>query len=69
MAFGLLGQLIGILLILFGGYMVFLFPSYADPQSSTGSRQTVGHQPSEFSISGIVIGLISLVIGFMLLFF
>ena len=69
MAFGLLGQFIGILLILFGGYMVFLFQSYADPASSRGPRQTVGHQPSEFSVSGIFIGLVCLVLGFMLLFY
>ena len=61
MAFGLIGQLIGILLILFGGFMVFFFPA--------SSEKPTGHQPEKFSISGIIIGLLSLVIGVMLLFY
>ena len=63
MAFGILGFLIGILMLLFGGFMVFFFPSYSD------SGRATAHQPIEFSVSGIVIGLVSLLIGFMLMFF
>jgi len=60
--FGLIGQLIGILLIIFGGFLVFFFPAYSE-------KSVPGHQPLSFGVSGIVIGLISLVFGFILLFY
>lgn len=63
MAFGLIGLFAGVLLILFGGFMVFLFPTYSE------SGKATGYQPQSFSISGIFIGLISLAAGFILVFF
>ena len=55
--FGVLGLIVGILLGAFGLFMVFFFPSVSE------------HQSNEFAISGIVIGIISLVISFLLIFF
>jgi hypothetical protein len=54
--FGWTGILIGILLILFGGYMIFLFPD-------TERYQTAG-----FTRTGMAMGLLSLLIGAVLLF-
>lgn len=63
MAFGLLGQLIGVLLILFGGFLIVIFPAY-----STDERAP-GHQPVSFTISAIFIGILCLFIGALLIFF
>lgn len=49
-------KLIAILLIIFGGFMVLFFPLAPE------------HQPESFSISGVIIGFISLIIGAYLLF-
>ena len=57
MAFGLLGGLIGLLLIFFGGFLVFFLPA------------AVHHQPKDFAIGGIIIGLFCAIIGFFLLLF
>lgn len=54
--FGWTGALIGILLILFGGYMIFLFPD---------SRR---YQTEQFTKTGMGMGIISLLIGAILLF-
>ncbi len=54
--FGFLGALLGILLLAAGVFLVFFFPS------------TEEHQPEGMSVTGIVMGLIFLVIGFALLF-
>ncbi|MEM5798304.1 MAG: hypothetical protein QXP39_01020 [Candidatus Aenigmatarchaeota archaeon] len=53
--FGLAGLIIGILLIIFGLYMIFFFPS------------TIEHQ-AEFSWRGVLLGVIALVIGALLIF-
>jgi hypothetical protein len=55
--FGILGFFIGILLGAFGLFMVVFFPN------------TQEHQAESFTVAGIVIGIISLVIGFLLIFF
>jgi len=52
---GLLSIIIGILLMIFGIFMAFLFPG------------TTEHQGEGFSIIGIVIGLISFFIGVILI--
>lgn len=57
MAFGLLGQLIGLILILLGGFLAFFL------------QTTDMHQPKEFSLTGIYLGLLFLVLGFFLLLF
>ncbi len=57
MAFGLLGAIIGFLLICLGGFLVFFL------------HTTEMHQPKEFSLSSIVIGLLFLLFGFLLLLF
>ena len=54
--FGLLGLGVGILLLLFGAFCIFFFPS---------SR---AHQEESLTIGGIVMGLVSLLIGAMLVF-
>lgn len=55
--FGWIGVLFGILLGAFGLFMVFFFPNVTE------------HQQEEFSISGIIIGIISLVASYFLIFF
>jgi len=57
MAFGLAGSAAGILLILFAIFMIFFFPNAED------------HQSSHFSWLGIKIGVVSLIIGVILVFF
>ena len=54
--FGLGGFLIGILLLLFGVFCIFFFPS----------SQT--HQEGSLTIGGIFIGVVSLIIGGILVF-
>ncbi len=54
--FGLAGLIVGILLLLFGAFMVIGFP---------GSEE---HQPYDFSVAGIVIGFVCLAIGVVLVF-
>ncbi len=54
--FGIGGVIGGILLMLFGVFCVFFFPS-----STT-------HQEQSLAVGGIVIGVISLIIGAMLVF-
>jgi hypothetical protein len=54
--FGLLGIAGGILLMLFGIFCVFFFP-----ESST-------HQQQSLSIGGVIIGVVSLLVGAMLVF-
>lgn len=55
--FGVLGFVFGILLGAFGLFMVFFFPSVGE------------HQEESFTIAGIVMGIISLVIAFFLIFY
>jgi len=50
-AFGWLWGVAGILLIMFGGYMLLFFPF------------TTEHQTEEFALSGPLIGLVCLIIG------
>lgn len=54
--FGILGILAGILCILVGGFLVFMFP------------HPTRHQPEQMGIVGIVLGFILLIIGFVLVF-
>jgi len=54
--FGLWGLVFGVLLLAFGVFAVFFFPS-----SST-------HQESELAIGGVIMGVISLLIGAALVF-
>ena len=54
--FGLAGLVIGILLLLFGAFMVIGFPAAEE------------HQPQSFSWAGIVMGFIALLIGAVLVF-
>ncbi len=54
--FGLLGQIIGIIIIIIGGFLLFFLHA---PEE---------HQPTEFSISFIVLGLILIIVGGLLLF-
>jgi hypothetical protein len=54
--FGIIGILVGLLLILIGGFLVFFFPSTAE------------HQPHPFDITGVVLGFILLIIGGALIF-
>ena len=63
MAFGLLGFLFGILMIVFGGFMIGLFPAYSS------SKEAPGHQPADFTISAIFIGLVCLFVGVLLILF
>ncbi len=63
MAFGLLGLFVGVLMMVFGGFMIGLFPGY------TTDRNAPGHQPLDFSISGIFIGFMCLLIGVLLIIF
>jgi len=53
--FGLLGAIIGIILIIVGGYMFFFMP------------MAMEHQP-DFGLSGIILGLILMIVGFVLVF-
>ena len=54
--FGWWGLIPGVLLLLFGAFCIFFFPS----------SQT--HQEKELAIGGIIIGIISLLIGAALIF-
>jgi hypothetical protein len=54
--FGLWGLGAGILLLLFGVFAVFFFPSSG------------WHQETELSVGGIVLGVIALLIGGILIF-
>ncbi len=53
--FGLLGVIVGIILIIVGGYMFFFMP------------MTIEHQEG-FGISAVIIGLIFMIAGFVLVF-
>ncbi len=55
--FGWIGAIIGILLILLGGFMVLFFPF------------TVEEQPESMALTAIVTGFVLIVIGGVLLFF
>jgi len=54
--FGWIGILIGIFLLILGGYLVFFFPQATD------------YQPEKFGAMGIIFGFVFLVIGAVLLF-
>ncbi len=54
--FGLWGLVIGVLLLLFGIFCVFFFPS------------SEKHQEQELAIGGVFIGVVSLIIGAVLVF-
>ncbi len=56
MAFGLAGIIAGILMLLVGFFLVFLFPT-------TGE-----HQTDQFGIVGVVLGVILLLLGGALIF-
>jgi len=55
--FGWIGIVIGILFFLIGGFLVVFFPS------------TEEHQGDSFSLTGILIGFILLIVAFFLVFF
>ena len=55
--FGFVGFFLGILSAAFGLFMILFFPSIQE------------HQDENFTISGIVIGIVCLVIGFVLMFY
>ena len=54
--FGIVGILVGLLLIVMGGFLVFFFPN-------TGE-----HQAPPFDVVGVVMGFIFLIIGGLLVF-
>ena len=54
--FGLIGQVIGIIIIIIGGFLLFFMHA---PEE---------HQPTEFGISFVILGLILIIIGGLLLF-
>lgn len=54
--FGIIGILVGIVLILIGGFLVFFFPGTAE------------HQPPPFDVVGVVLGFILIIIGGVLIF-
>ena len=54
--FGIGGLIGGGVLLLFGAFCVFFFPS------------SYIHQGTDFSIGGVVIGIISLLVGALLIF-
>ena len=54
--FGWLGIVLGILLILIGGFMVFFLPT------------TEKHQPESMAWTGVIVGIVFLIIGGILLF-
>lgn len=54
--FGILGILVGIVLILIGGFLVFFFPGAME------------HQPPPFDVVGVVLGFILIIAGGVLVF-
>lgn len=54
--FGLFGTIIGIILLVVGGYLVVFFPA------------TIEHQTESVSIVGIVFGIVLLIAGGILIF-
>ena len=54
---GILGIIAGIILMLIGIFLIFIFPS------------TTEHQTEQFSIMGIVIGIVFFFVGLFLIFF
>jgi len=54
---GILGIIGGIILMLIGIFLIFIFPS------------TTEHQTEQFSIMGIVIGIVFFFVGLFLIFF
>ncbi len=55
--FGVIGIIVGILLGAFGLFMVFFFPTASE------------HQPEEFTIAGIIMGVVCLAASFFLIFY
>lgn len=55
--FGWLGILIGILLILVGGYLIIFFPSMPE------------HQPTSMTLGAIILGFVLAVAGALLIIF
>jgi hypothetical protein len=53
--FGLLGPVFGILAVLFGGFLIFFFPSPGD------------EQPKNMTVSGMAIGAILIIAGSLLI--
>ncbi|MBL7160564.1 MAG: hypothetical protein ISS93_01795 [Candidatus Aenigmarchaeota archaeon] len=53
--FGVIGFIIGILLIIAGVFLIFFFPAAGE------------HQPHGMSLTGIVLGIIFLILGFVLI--
>ncbi|MBI4175787.1 MAG: hypothetical protein HY518_01160 [Candidatus Aenigmarchaeota archaeon] len=56
MAFGIIGAIVGILLVLMGIFLVIFFP------------MATAHQQEKFSWMGIIMGIIFLVVGGLLIF-
>ena len=54
--FGWFGLIIGAILLVLGGYMVFFFP------------HAVSYQPGKFGAVGVTLGFIFLTIGLLLIF-
>ena len=54
--FGLAGLIVGIILIVIGGALVFFFPS-----AST-------YQPQEFGIVAVVVGFVMIILGAIMVF-
>lgn len=56
MAFGLLGAVVGVFFILVGIFLVVIFPGVPE------------HQEASFSLVGVVLGFVLLILGGILLF-
>lgn len=56
MAFGLLGSIAGIALVIVGVYMIFFLPL------------SIAHQGEDFGVVGIVTGVVFVIIGLLLFF-
>ncbi len=54
--FGIVGIVVGVLMLLFGAFCVFFFPS------------SHIHQQQELAMGGVIIGIVSLLIGAALVF-
>jgi hypothetical protein len=59
--FGIAGIVIGIIMIMAGGYFVFFMPG-------PSARGLPTYQPHEFGVSFIVIGIFLIIIGAVLVF-
>lgn len=60
--FGLLGLVIGILMILMGGFLVFFFPFVDKFQNQMPS----GAGGASFDVAGVILGLVLIFFGFAL---